>query len=73
MVAPAYDAILIRRVDEHWFVIEGFDSHEYSQDFYREHGRDFELRTDAFTYARILARLLDIDECEILEDLGDED
>jgi hypothetical protein len=67
MCAPRFASVLVRSIDGQWWVVEGIENAEPNDRNFQNHGRNFDTREEAFTYAVELAGALGFDQTRVLE------
>lgn len=71
MCAPRFASVLVRSINERWWVVEGIENEgieggEPNDRYFLNHGRSFATRHEAFAYGVELARALGFDETRVL-------
>lgn len=71
MCAPQFASVLIRFINDQWWVVEGIENAEPNNRHFLNHGRSFATRDEAFAYGLELANALGFDETRVIESHSD--
>lgn len=76
MCAPRFASVLIRFINDQWWVVEGIENvgnenAEPTNRYFLNHGRSFATRDEAFAYGLELANALGFDETQVMESHSD--